>query len=179
MFNKIYIDLFECIVGYFDNNFKDVDLFGIIGNLFLIGVLFMKGFYMKLVFYFWFGVNVGCFVCYIFLKGFFKEFLISVVICLKFVECGVVFVFLLYICRGNVILGFEIYRDFFFEGIIISLIYVNNGNMRIVFDFIVFSLIGKWIWFFFSIRNNGVMFYKDCREVDIKFLFVVFGNFIF
>lgn len=59
------------------------------------------------------------------------------------------------------------------------MIYVNNGNMRIVFDFIVFSLIGKWIWFFFSIRNNGVMFYKDCREVDIKFLFMVLGNLIF
>ena len=175
--NKTHTDLFECIAGYPDNNLKDVDLLGTIGNPLPIGVSLTKGPYTKPAFHFRSGANVGRFARYIFPKGFFKEFSISVVIRPKSAERGVVFALLPHIRRGNVILGLEIHRDPFSEGTTISLIHANNGNTRTVFDFTVPSLTGKWTWLSFSIRNNGVTFYKDCREVDTKFLPAALGNF--
>lgn len=169
--------MFECIAGYPDNNLKDVDLLGTIGNPLPIGVSLTKGPYTKPAFHFRSGANVGRFARYIFPKGFFKEFSISIVIRPKSAERGVVFALLPHIRRGNVILGLEIHRDPFSEGTTISLIHANNGNTRTVFDFTVPSLTGKWTWLSFSIRNNGVTFYKDCREVDTKFLPAALGNF--
>ncbi|XP_066016661.1 collagen alpha-1(XV) chain-like isoform X1 [Pocillopora verrucosa] len=163
--------------GYPDNSLKDVDLLGTIGNPLPIGVSLTKGPYTKPAFHFRSGANVGRFARYIFPKGFFKEFSISVVIRPKSAERGVVFALLPHIRRGNVILGLEIHRDSFSEGTTISLIHANNGNTRTVFDFTVPSLTGKWTWLSFSIRNNGVTFYKDCREVDTKFLPAALGNF--
>lgn len=52
-------NLFNFVVGVVDSSFMDVDLFGMIGELFLFGVFFIKGFYIKFVFNFWFVVNVG------------------------------------------------------------------------------------------------------------------------
>ncbi|XP_022806446.1 collagen alpha-1(XV) chain-like [Stylophora pistillata] len=157
------------------NSLKDVDLLGTIGNPLPIGVSLTRGPYTKPAFHFRSGANVGRFARFIFPKGFLKEFSISTVIRPRSSDRGVVFALLPHIRRGNVILGLEIHRDSFSEGTTISLIHANNGNTRTVFEFTVPDLTGRWTWLSFSIKNNGVTFFKDCREVDTSFVRATLG----
>ena len=173
--NKTHTDSFQCIAGYPVNSLKDVDLLGTIGNPLPIGVSLTRGPYTKPAFHFRSGANVGRFARFIFPKGFLKEFSISTVIRPRSSERGVVFALLPHIRRGNVILGLEIHRDSFSEGTTISLIHANNGNTRTVFEFTVPDLTGRWTWLSFSIKNNGVTFFKDCREVDTSFVRATLG----
>lgn len=59
------------------------------------------------------------------------------------------------------------------------MIYVNNVRRKIVFEFIVLDIIGKWMWLVFSIKKDGVIFYYDCKEIEIKFGFLFFVDFSF
>ena len=87
----------------------------------------------------------------------------------KSTERGVVFALLPHYRIGNVILGLEIRRASFIEGTTISLIHASSKSTRTVFDFTVPDLTGRWTWLSFSIRKNGVTFYKDCKQVEAKF----------
>ncbi|KAL9958858.1 hypothetical protein ACROYT_G035929 [Oculina patagonica] len=152
-----------------DSSLTEIDLLGTIGEPLPLGVSLTKGPHTTPAFHFRSIANVGRFARYIFPKQFFKEFSITVAIRPKRAEHGVIFAILPHYRRGDVILGLEIRSASFSEGTTVSLIRASNGKTKTVFEFTVPDITGKWTRLAFSVRQDGVTFYHDCKEIETKF----------
>ena len=166
---KQFLNNLKYLVGAPDSSLTDIDLLGTIGEPLPLGVSLTKGPNTTPAFHFRSIANVGRFARYIFPKQFFKEFSITVAIRLKRAERGVIFAILPHYRRGDVILGLEIRSASFSEDTTISLIHANNAKTKTVFEFTVPDITGKWTRLAFSIREDGVTFYHNCKEIESKF----------